>query len=88
VLFCAGARNRNTVNPERGRIPPGNSEHSFRLDSFIIKTYPLFSAKTQGIGLGLAISKNLVEANQGKIEVESALDIGSAFTVWLSCVEI
>ena len=44
---------------------------------------PLFTTRTRGIGLGLALSRNLVEANGGRIEVESEVGKGSTFTVWL-----
>ena len=39
------------------------------------------SRSTGGSGLGLAIVRNMVERNQGTIQVESALSQGSVFTV-------
>ncbi len=44
---------------------------------------PLFTTKAKGLGLGLAVVKMLVEANEGSIEVESEVGKGSTFTVRL-----
>ena len=42
---------------------------------------PLFTTKTKGIGLGLAVSKAIVEAHEGIIEVESELGRGTTFAI-------
>jgi signal transduction histidine kinase len=44
---------------------------------------PLFTTKLRGIGLGLAVSRKLAEANGGLIEVESEVGKGSTFTLYL-----
>jgi signal transduction histidine kinase len=44
---------------------------------------PLFTTRVKGIGLGLAVSKNLVEVNGGTIEVKSVEGQGAVFTIIL-----
>ena len=48
---------------------------------------PLYSTKARGFGLGLSVTKNLVEANEGVIEVRSEPGKGSTFTVILPAQE-
>jgi signal transduction histidine kinase len=55
-------------------IPPENMSKLFE---------PLFTTKAKGIGLGLAVSQKLVEANDGRIKVESQPGHGSTFTLYL-----
>ena len=45
---------------------------------------PLFSTKARGMGLGLAITKAIVEKNGGKLNIESTEGKGSKFTVTLN----
>jgi PAS domain S-box-containing protein len=63
-----------SVTDSGAGISPENMEKIFQ---------PLFTTKAKGIGLGLVVCKNLVEANGGRIEVESAVGKGTTFTVEL-----
>ncbi len=44
---------------------------------------PLFTTKSKGTGLGLAVCKGIIEAHKGEISVESELNKGTVFTVKL-----
>ena len=49
---------------------------------------PLFTTRARGIGLGLAVSRSLVETNGGSIKVESEEGKGSTFTLILPTREV
>jgi signal transduction histidine kinase len=40
---------------------------------------PFFTTRTQGIGMGLAISRSIIEAHGGRLWAESTPDRGSVF---------
>ncbi len=42
---------------------------------------PLFTTKVKGVGLGLSLVKEYVEANQGRIEVQSKVGAGTTFRI-------
>jgi len=69
-----GNRIQITIRDTGTGIPPENLEKIFE---------PLFTTKQKGIGLGLAITKTLVEANDGRIEVESENNVGTTFRIFL-----
>jgi signal transduction histidine kinase len=53
-------------------IPSGNLEKIFE---------PLFTTKAKGVGLGLALVKEYIEANQGQVKVESKEGAGTTFRI-------
>jgi signal transduction histidine kinase len=48
---------------------------------------PYYSTKQTGFGLGLAVTRWIIEQHKGSIEVESLVDKGTTFTVRLPAVE-
>lgn len=50
---------------------------------FIFKRFyrSRFSKDTQGVGLGLSLTKSIIEAHSGTIKVDSELGVGTTFTI-------
>ncbi len=44
---------------------------------------PFYTTKTKGTGLGLSVVSKLVEENGGKMEIESVVNVGTKFKVFL-----
>jgi signal transduction histidine kinase len=61
-------------------IPPEDLEHIFERFYQVDKSR---AGKNRGIGLGLTIAKQIVEAHGGKIRTESVIGLGTKFTVIL-----
>jgi signal transduction histidine kinase len=77
-LIIDGEVFNNFVNISIGDTGCGISEENMN------KIFePLFTTKPNGIGLGLCVCKNLLEANGGNINVKSIEHKGTTFTVTL-----
>ncbi len=70
----AGAKITISVRDTGIGIAPENLDKIFQ---------PLFTTKARGIGLGLVVVKNLIEANSGRVEVQSEPGKGTTFAVTL-----
>ncbi|MDE6687956.1 MAG: HAMP domain-containing histidine kinase [Lachnospiraceae bacterium] len=65
-----------TVRDNGSGIDPEDLHHIFK------RFYrSRFSKDTQGIGLGLSLTKAIVEVHDGTIEVDSTLGVGTSFTL-------
>lgn len=57
--------------------------HGIEADELPNLFEPFFTTKETGMGLGLAISYDIVRRHGGRIEVDSQPEQGATFTVWL-----
>jgi PAS domain S-box-containing protein len=70
----AGPHVRLSVTDNGPGISPENLTKIFE---------PLFTTKASGVGLGLPTVRTIVEQHGGTMDVESTVDVGTTFTVWL-----
>jgi two-component system sensor histidine kinase HydH len=77
VMLNASGNGENVkiqVTDTGNGIPPADLDKIF---------FPFFTTKPEGNGIGLAVSKEVVEAHGGKIEVNSKEGAGTEFTIIL-----
>lgn len=51
----------------------------------IFRMYKTFHGNSDAVGLGLFMVKNQIESMKGRVEVESKLDVGTIFKLYLPC---
>ena len=49
---------------------------------------PFFTTKDKGVGLGMALTRKIIEDHRGSIEVESKKGIGTTFVLWFPVVKV
>jgi signal transduction histidine kinase len=74
AIYCYHSRRRLIIDiaDEGGGVPMNRTEEIF---------YPFFTTKEGGTGLGLPISKKIIEAHHGNLEVIKNPNKGSTFRV-------
>jgi signal transduction histidine kinase len=81
----AGAHLTTRVQNNEGSVEVSITDTGVGIsEEAIAKVFePYFSTKKTGFGLGLAVTKKIIDEHQGAIEVRSELDKGTTFTVRL-----
>ncbi len=74
-----GAWIRVEVNDSGAGIPPETARHLFE---------PFFTTKVQGMGMGLAISKTIVDEHGGRIRLDPRVSEGACFVLEIPAVEV
>jgi signal transduction histidine kinase len=80
-----GGRARVSVGVDNGSVLVSIADSGVGMtDDVRERLYePFFTTKARGVGLGLAVTKRIVDAHRGDITVESQPDIGTTFVVRL-----
>jgi signal transduction histidine kinase len=80
-----GGRLSLTVRDEDRCVAIGVSDTGIGIAASEVEriTEPLYTTKVRGMGLGLAITRSIVENHGGEVRVESEPGMGSTFTVTL-----
>jgi PAS domain S-box-containing protein len=84
---------RLEVSAERTLEPPGIAVHfadsgpGISPENLPQLFQPFYTTKSTGVGLGLYVSKGIVEDHGGRIDVESVQGEGTVFTVWVPLEE-
>jgi len=60
------------------------------MDKMVTKNLfnPFFTTKDKGVGLGMALTRKIIEDHRGTIEVVSEKGIGTTFVLWLPVVKV
>ena len=71
------------VNPTAVEVRFSDTGHGIAASKLKKIFTPFFTTKTKGTGLGLPIVQKIVDAHGGHLRVDSELEVGTTFTIYL-----